>query len=50
MAPMKTQLLIAGLLCSTLALGLALTGGPALLAVFVLGVGVGLKVAFLFGV
>lgn len=46
---MKTQILIAGLLCSTLALLLALTGGPATLAVFVLGMGIGLKVAYVFG-
>lgn len=46
---MKAQILIAGLLCSTMALALVLMGAPALFAVFVLGVGIGLKVAYLFG-
>jgi len=45
----RTQLLIAGLLCSALAIVLALTGGPALLALLILGIGFGLKIAYLFG-
>lgn len=46
---MHPQILIAGLLCTAMALALALMGAPALLAVFMLGVGMGLKVAWLFG-
>lgn len=44
----QTQILIAGLLCSAVAITLALTGAPLLLATFILGVGIGLKIAYLF--
>lgn len=46
---MNTPILIAGLISSALAIGLALLGGSPLLAVFLLGLGIGLKVAYLFG-
>lgn len=45
---MKQQLLIAGLLCSLFGVTIALIGGPPLLGVFIIGIGVGLKIAYFF--
>lgn len=42
------RVLIAGLMCTALAILTAVLGGPALLAVLMLGIGIGLKIAFFF--
>lgn len=44
----QSQTLIAGLLCSAVAITLVVTGAPMLLAVLILGIGIGLKIAYLF--
>lgn len=45
---MKGQLLIAGWGCSALAIVCAFIGAPPLLVVLMLGIGLGLKIAYLF--
>lgn len=45
---MKQQMLIAGLACTVLGVMFVLTGAPPTLVAFIIGIGVGLKIAYLF--